>query len=71
MPLQGALVADAEARIRHHQTRELLGVPVGQIVGQMNHVRPVAEVIARLMAEADEAAAHVARVFAKPSGERS
>ena len=68
MPLQGALVADAEARIRHHQTRELMGVPVGQIVGQMNDVRPVRDVIARLVAEADEAAAHVGRVFAKRGG---
>ncbi len=66
MPLQGALVADAEARIRHHQTRALLGVPVGQIVGQMNSVRPVREIIERMMAEADEAAAQVARAFAKP-----
>ncbi len=65
MPLQGALVADAEARIRHHQTKALLGVPVGQIVGQMNDVRPVREIIARLVAEADAAAAKVAGAFAK------
>lgn len=60
MPLQGLLVADAEARIRHHQSRELLGVPVGQIVGQMNEVRPVREVIERLMSELAESAARVA-----------
>ncbi len=65
MPLQGALVADAEARIRHHQTRELLGVPVGQIVGQMNDVRPVREVIGRLIDEAHEAAEGVGRAFAR------
>ena len=39
MPLQGMLVAEAEARIRRHQSRELLGIPVGQIVGQMNEGR--------------------------------
>ena len=55
MPLQGMLVADAEARIRHYQSRELLGVPVGQIVGQMNAVQPVSAVIARLVAEVEEA----------------
>jgi NAD(P)H-dependent flavin oxidoreductase YrpB (nitropropane dioxygenase family) len=49
MPLQGALVADAEARIRYHQHPELLGMPVGQIVGQMNDVRPVAEIMAELV----------------------
>jgi NAD(P)H-dependent flavin oxidoreductase YrpB (nitropropane dioxygenase family) len=51
MPLQGLLVAGAEARIRHHQSRDLLGVPVGQIVGKMNAVRPVAEIIETLVAE--------------------
>ena len=34
MPLQGMLVAEAEARIRGHQSQALLGSPVGQIVGQ-------------------------------------
>ena len=62
MPLQGLLVAGAEARIRHHQSRELLGVPVGQIVGQMNEVRPVSEVVERLMREFAEAAARVTRL---------
>jgi hypothetical protein len=31
-------------------------MPVGQIVGRMNEVRPVAAVIAALLAELDEAA---------------
>ncbi|HEY8040336.1 MAG TPA: nitronate monooxygenase family protein [Polyangiaceae bacterium] len=62
MPLQGLLVADAEARIRHHQSRDLMGVPVGQIVGQMNDVRPVREVIERLMTETREAMDRVARL---------
>ncbi|MGH7296767.1 MAG: NAD(P)H-dependent flavin oxidoreductase [Polyangiaceae bacterium] len=51
MPLQGLLVADAEARIRHHQTRALLGTPVGQIVGQMNAVEPVEVIVQRLVRE--------------------
>jgi hypothetical protein len=51
MPLQGLLVADAEARIRHSQNRALLGCPVGQIVGQMNEVKPVREVVERLVRE--------------------
>lgn len=62
MPLQGMLVAEAEARIRRHQVRELMGVPVGQIVGQMNAVEPVASMIERLVRETREAAARVARV---------
>jgi NAD(P)H-dependent flavin oxidoreductase YrpB (nitropropane dioxygenase family) len=62
MPLQGILVAEAEARIRLHQSRELLGVPVGQIVGQMNEVRSVRDVIARLVEETREAMERVGRL---------
>jgi NAD(P)H-dependent flavin oxidoreductase YrpB (nitropropane dioxygenase family) len=60
MPLQGMLVADAEARIRRAQSRDLLGVPVGQIVGAMNEVRPVRVIVDALVREAEEAAARVA-----------
>ena len=65
MPLQGVLVAEAEARIRAAQHRELLGTPVGQIVGQMNAVRSVADEIARLVAEAEEAASRVAAAMTR------
>lgn len=51
MPLQGLLVADAEARIRRHQNADLLGSPVGQIVGQMNDVVPAGETVERLVRE--------------------
>lgn len=60
MPLQGLLVADAEARIRRAQNKDLMGVPVGQIVGQMNAVEPVADVIARLLREFEAAAGRIA-----------
>lgn len=62
MPLQGLLVADAEARIRRHQSRELLGTPVGQIVGQMNQVRSVAEVISGLVSELSGTAARLGKL---------
>jgi nitronate monooxygenase len=45
MPLQGMLVAEAEARIRQQQNQALLGVPVGQIVGRMNAIRPVQAIV--------------------------
>ena len=64
MPLQGMLVAEAEARIRHHQSRELLGVPVGQIVGKMNAVRPVADIIDELVAEFSETFARLSSIGA-------
>lgn len=51
MPLQGLLVGEAEARIRAVQSRELLGSPVGQIVGRMNKVESVSALLARFEAE--------------------
>ncbi len=45
MPLQYMLVADAQHRINRSQARELVGIPVGQIVGRMNEVRPVRQVV--------------------------
>jgi NAD(P)H-dependent flavin oxidoreductase YrpB (nitropropane dioxygenase family) len=65
MPLQGMLVADAEARIRFHQSRDLIGTPVGQIVGQMNEVRPVADLVKMLVEDGEKAAARVAKLGAR------
>lgn len=67
MPLQGVLVAEAEARIRAHQVAPLLGSPVGQIVGRMNAVRPVAQVIEEMVAECDETLRRLGRTV-DPSG---
>ena len=62
MPLQGLLVAEAQARIRHHQSRPLLGTPVGQIVGQMNTVEPVGAIVQRLVGEFRDALRHLGEV---------
>lgn len=62
MPLQGMLVADAEARIRAHQTKPLLGTPVGQIVGQMNAVEPVQVIVERLARQCEEATARLQKL---------
>ncbi len=51
MPLQNLLVADAHNRINAAGDPEVVSMPVGQIVGRMNAVRPVAEVMADLVAE--------------------
>lgn len=51
MPLQGILVAEAERRIRKYQSPELTGIPVGQIVGRMNEVRPVQAIFDGLVGE--------------------
>lgn len=55
MPLQNLLVADAHNRINAAGDPEVVSMPVGQIVGRMNEVRPVAEVMADLVAGFDDA----------------
>jgi NAD(P)H-dependent flavin oxidoreductase YrpB (nitropropane dioxygenase family) len=55
MPLQNLLVSDAHQRLMSSGQPDVVPMPVGQIVGRMNEVRPVAEVMSALLAEADEA----------------
>ncbi|MHB8669271.1 MAG: nitronate monooxygenase [Acidimicrobiales bacterium] len=45
MPLQYMLTAEAQRRIAKYQARELVGMPVGQIVGRMDRVRPTRDVV--------------------------
>jgi NAD(P)H-dependent flavin oxidoreductase YrpB (nitropropane dioxygenase family) len=57
MPLQFMLTSDAQARIGHYshvktsRARELAGMPVGQIVGRMNDVKPSHQVIYEMVDE--------------------
>jgi NAD(P)H-dependent flavin oxidoreductase YrpB (nitropropane dioxygenase family) len=55
MPLQNLLVAEAHSRISAANDPDVISMPIGQIVGRMNEVLPVAEVIASLVSEYDEA----------------
>ncbi len=55
MPLQNLLVSEAHQRLMDSGNPAVVPMPVGQIVGRMNSVRPVAEVMAGLLAEADDA----------------
>ncbi len=54
MPLQNLLVAEAHNRINASHDPDVISMPVGQIVGRMNEVRPVADVIADLVNEFEE-----------------
>ena len=54
MPLQNLLVSEAHQRIALSDDPEVVAMPVGQIVGRMNAVRPVAEVFDELVSEFDE-----------------
>jgi NAD(P)H-dependent flavin oxidoreductase YrpB (nitropropane dioxygenase family) len=57
MPLQFMVTADAVARVHRYadKAKDVMFNPVGQIVGQMNRVRPVREVIYDLVQEYLEA----------------
>ena len=51
MPLQGWLTADAVARFARSHRADLMASPVGQIVGSMNSVKPVRDVIFDMVTE--------------------
>jgi NAD(P)H-dependent flavin oxidoreductase YrpB (nitropropane dioxygenase family) len=51
MPLQYMATSDAQRRIARVHHPELQGMPVGQIVGRMNSVRPVRDVVFDLVEE--------------------
>jgi NAD(P)H-dependent flavin oxidoreductase YrpB (nitropropane dioxygenase family) len=54
MPLQNLLVAEAHQRLMRSGNPDVIPMPVGQIVGRMNEVRTVADVIADLVAEFEQ-----------------
>jgi NAD(P)H-dependent flavin oxidoreductase YrpB (nitropropane dioxygenase family) len=59
MPLQNLLVAEAHQRIAASDDPEVVAMPVGQIVGRMNAVRPVAELVDELVEEFEETVARL------------
>jgi NAD(P)H-dependent flavin oxidoreductase YrpB (nitropropane dioxygenase family) len=59
MPLQNMLVGEAHLRMMRGGDPDVVAMPVGQIVGRMNEIRPVAEVMASLLAEIEEARARL------------
>jgi NAD(P)H-dependent flavin oxidoreductase YrpB (nitropropane dioxygenase family) len=55
MPLQNILVSEAHQRMNESSDPTAVSMPVGQIVGRMNEIRPAAEIIAELVAGFEEA----------------
>ncbi|MGV0874687.1 NAD(P)H-dependent flavin oxidoreductase [Mycolicibacterium sp. XJ879] len=49
MPLQNILVSEAHQRMNASDNPDTVAMPVGQIVGRMNEIRPVADIIAELV----------------------
>lgn len=62
MPLQGLLVAEAVSRIQKYEVQDLLGTPVGQIVGRMNSERSVQAVFDDLTRGFERAVDRVIRI---------
>jgi NAD(P)H-dependent flavin oxidoreductase YrpB (nitropropane dioxygenase family) len=62
MPLQNILVSEAHQRLMESGNPAVVPMPVGQIVGRMNDVRPVADVMTALLAEADETLARLGKL---------
>jgi NAD(P)H-dependent flavin oxidoreductase YrpB (nitropropane dioxygenase family) len=59
MPLQNVLVSQAHQRLMRSGQPDVVPMPAGQIVGRMNEIRPVAEVMSDLLREADETLARL------------
>ncbi|MBS1692029.1 MAG: nitronate monooxygenase [Actinobacteria bacterium] len=55
MPLQNILVSEAHQRMNESGDPRTVSMPVGQIVGRMNEIRPVADIVADLVGGFDEA----------------
>jgi NAD(P)H-dependent flavin oxidoreductase YrpB (nitropropane dioxygenase family) len=62
MPLQNLLVTEAHQRLMLSGNPNVVPMPVGQIIGRMNEVRPVADVMAALLAELDETVGRLERL---------
>jgi NAD(P)H-dependent flavin oxidoreductase YrpB (nitropropane dioxygenase family) len=60
-PLQGMLHYGVAPRFRVAGSRELSGYPTGQVIGRFNEVRPVAEVMAEMIAEMNASLERAAR----------
>ena len=61
MPLQDILIGDLLGAVTRHQVEELIHHPAGQGIAWFNEVTTVAEVMEKLVAEASEAIAGLAR----------
>jgi NAD(P)H-dependent flavin oxidoreductase YrpB (nitropropane dioxygenase family) len=61
MPLQNLLVSEAHARLNQSGDPSVVAMPVGQIVGRMNEVRTVAEVMADLVRETGDTVRRLAK----------
>jgi NAD(P)H-dependent flavin oxidoreductase YrpB (nitropropane dioxygenase family) len=67
MPLQNILVAQAHRRLNNAGDPDVVAMPAGQIIGRLNEVLPVADLIADLVREADRTLTRLGTVASPPS----
>jgi NAD(P)H-dependent flavin oxidoreductase YrpB (nitropropane dioxygenase family) len=68
MPLQFMLTGNAQSRMHlfaEKEAHELVGTPVGQIVGTMNEVKPAREVVMDIVRGFEEATEQLAKLSSK------
>jgi NAD(P)H-dependent flavin oxidoreductase YrpB (nitropropane dioxygenase family) len=54
MPLQNLLVSEAHQRLTRAGDPDVVSMPVGQVVGRLNDVQPVEDLMRKLLREVDE-----------------
>ncbi|MGA9873232.1 MAG: nitronate monooxygenase, partial [Rhodococcus sp. (in: high G+C Gram-positive bacteria)] len=62
MPLQNILVSEAHQRINDAENPDVVAMPVGQIVGHMNEIRPVADIVAELVGGFEDAVTRLSAI---------
>jgi NAD(P)H-dependent flavin oxidoreductase YrpB (nitropropane dioxygenase family) len=62
MPLQNILVSEAHQRMNELDNPDTVAMPVGQIVGRMNEIQPVVDIIADLVKGFEEASKRLDRI---------
>ncbi|HSV77741.1 MAG TPA: nitronate monooxygenase [Ramlibacter sp.] len=70
MPTQHLLTAEAEERIQRHGRADLTTIPVGQIVGAMNSVRPAADLVRDLVEGCEATIAGMQRLLPRATKEQ-
>src|SRR5579859_7440825 len=64
MPLQNLLVSSAHRRLMASGDPDVVPMPAGQIIGRLNDVRPVADVMAELVSETEQTLGRLGTVIA-------
>ena len=54
MPLQGILVGEVTEAVKDHRVADLMGTPMGQVVGTINEIKPAGQILFDIVSEAQD-----------------